>query len=50
MPVTLSESIGGGATMYKGEWGEFETMVIRWKDNRTLLINGKEYPVDLDEY
>lgn len=29
--------------VYRGEWGEFEDMQIGWKDERTLIINGKEY-------
>lgn len=33
-------------TVYEGPWGEFETMDIRWKDNHTLMIDGKEYAVD----
>lgn len=35
--------------VYEGPWGEFEDMVIEWKDNHTLLIDGKEYTVDSDE-
>lgn len=31
--------------MYEGKWGEFENMSIVWKDNKTLLINEKEYKV-----
>ena len=30
--------------VYHGDWGEFENMRLEWKDNETLLINGKEYP------
>lgn len=30
--------------VYWGNWGEFNDMTIEWKDNDTLLINGKEYP------
>ena len=30
--------------VYWGDWGEFNDMTIEWKDNDTLLINGKEYP------
>ena len=32
--------------IYIGEWGEFETMEIYWKDEHSLVINGKEYQVD----
>lgn len=32
-------------TVYTGEWGEFNGMRLEWKDNETLLINGKEYPI-----
>ena len=31
--------------VYTGDWGEFKTMRILWKDERTLVINGREYPV-----
>lgn len=29
--------------VYSGRWGEFESMKISWKDENTLLINGREY-------
>jgi hypothetical protein len=32
--------------IYTGPWGIFETMEIYWKDEDTLVINGKEYRVD----
>lgn len=32
--------------VYEGEWGEFQTMEIRWKDEHTLEIDGKEYDVE----
>ena len=32
--------------IYHGEWGEFKYMTICWKDNRCLLINDKEYPIE----
>lgn len=31
--------------VYWGNYGEFNDMTIEWKDNETLLINGKEYPI-----
>lgn len=31
--------------VYTGDWGEFKTMRILWKDECTLVINGREYPV-----
>ena len=33
-------------TVYHGQWGEFKDMTIRWKDDRCLLINEKEYPIE----
>ena len=32
--------------LYTGDWGEFETMSLEWKDDHTLLINGKSYNID----
>lgn len=31
--------------VYWGEWGEFENMKIRWKDDHCLIINSVEYVV-----
>ncbi len=31
--------------VYLGEWREYETMEIYWKDESCLIINGKEYSV-----
>ena len=31
--------------VYFGDWGEFENMRIRWKDDSCLIINGKEYAI-----
>jgi hypothetical protein len=31
--------------VYYGEWGEFEHMKISWKDENTLLIDGKEIKI-----
>ncbi len=33
--------------IYLGEWGEYKTMDIKWADDKTLLINSKEYKVDI---
>ena len=49
IPVLLGKLVSSEVNVYEGEWGEFETMVIRWKDNHTLVIDGKEYTVDSDE-
>lgn len=32
--------------VYLGEWGEFRTMEISWKNENCLIINSVEYPVD----
>lgn len=53
IPVLVGKLVSGtlgvnGETVYEGEWGEYETMDIQWKNNYTLLIDGKEYTVDLD--
>lgn len=29
--------------IYSGEWKEYQTMEIEWKDENTLLIDGQEY-------
>ena len=34
-----------GEIVYKGEWREYEDMEIYWKDDDTLVINSKEYPI-----
>ena len=31
------------SAVYHGKWGEFETLQMRWKDDSTLIINGKPY-------
>lgn len=31
--------------VYLGEWGEFQTMDLSWKDDQTLMIDGTIYPV-----
>lgn len=32
--------------VYQGEWGAFEDMEIYWKDDRYLVINSVEYPME----
>lgn len=32
-------------SIYTGRWGEFHDMTLEWKDDRSILINGTEYPV-----
>lgn len=34
--------------VYVGRWGEFETMVLQWQDEQTLLINGQPYYMEHD--
>lgn len=46
IPVLLGKLVPEEERVYEGDWGEFETMVIEWKDNHTLLIDGEEYTVD----
>lgn len=53
IPVLVGKLVPGtlgvnGETVYQGSWGEFETMDIKWKNNHTLLIDGKEFTLDLD--
>lgn len=31
--------------VYLGNWGEFDTMKIHWKNDNCLIINGKEYEI-----
>ena len=33
--------------IYIGDWSEWKTMQIQWKDEHTLMINGKVYRVEL---
>ncbi len=49
IPVLLGKLVPEETVVYEGEWGEFETMAIEWKDNHTLVIDGKEYTVDSNE-
>ena len=32
--------------VYHGEWGEFKNMEIYWRDDRCLVINSVEYPIE----
>ena len=32
-------------TVYLGDWGEYKSMRLSWKDNGMLMINGNEYPI-----
>lgn len=32
--------------LYIGDWGEYKNMRLSWKDDSTLLINGRSYVVD----
>ena len=32
--------------VYVGDWGEYETMQIYWKDDHCLVINGMEYQIE----
>ena len=32
--------------VYSGEYGEYETMEIYWKDDACLVINGVEYEME----
>ena len=32
--------------VYTGDWGEFKTMHIQWKNDRCLTINSVEYPIN----
>lgn len=33
--------------VYMGDWGEFKTMQIKWKSEQALVIDGKEYIIDI---
>lgn len=32
--------------IYSGEWGEYKSMKIHWKDEKTLVINSVEYAIE----
>ncbi len=36
---------GKSKRLYTGRWGEHEFLKVEWKDEKTLLIDGKEYAV-----
>ena len=33
--------------VYIGEWGEYKTMQIEWQDEKTIVIDGKEYVINI---
>ena len=33
-------------TVYTGGWGEFEDIEIHWKDETTIVIDGRKYKID----
>ena len=39
-------SIAKPKLVYTGQWGEYETMEIYWKNDSCLVINGEEYSLD----
>lgn len=43
IPVLIGELVRERVVVYEGEWGEFETMEVYWKDDQTLVIDGEEY-------
>lgn len=43
IPVLIGELVRGKVVVYEGEWGEFETMELYWKDDKTLVIDGTDY-------
>ena len=45
IPFLLGKLVPEEKNVYEGDWDEFETMDIQWKDNGTLLIDGNEYSV-----
>ena len=46
VPLLLGTLEDRPRQVYRGVWGEFETMKIEWRDENTLLIDGHEYPAD----
>lgn len=54
--VSVRRNIDGGVLIfrwkalptyvYQGKWGEFQDMKLEWKDDDTLLIDGKEYGIN----
>ena len=43
MPIVWKED---GIRLYYGKWGMFDTISVEWKDERTLIIDGVEYPFE----
>lgn len=41
--ILIGEFSKAPTLVYKGGWGEFETMELTWRDEHTLLINGTAY-------
>lgn len=33
--------------IYTGDWGEYKTMQIEWKNEKTLTVDGKEYSINI---
>ena len=46
IPVLIGKLVRGRVVIYEGEWGEFETMEVYWKDDQTLVIDGTEYKAE----
>ncbi len=42
----IAEFTRPSVRVYMGEWGEAESMEISWKDNSTVVINGREYLIN----
>lgn len=32
--------------VYHGRWGEFDSIILEWKDDHTLLVNGNPHDID----
>ena len=43
IPLLIGEFSKVPVRVYTGEWGEFESMKIYWKDDKTLIIDGRSY-------
>lgn len=46
VPLPIGEYSKAAVRVYTGEWGEWETMWIRWEDDNTLLIDGERYVME----
>lgn len=44
--ILIGEYSTGSVRVYTGEWGEWETMWIRWEDDKTLLIDNQRYVME----